>query len=130
MQLAVKVEQAEIVGRERLLDPAVVEHDLVGRVGLQVDQRAHHDAGLEEAQVAVVVPVEQALIAAAVLVVVGQVELVGVRHRRDDAAGGNLPRDQRADERAVAQAVDLFDHGAGQGADVDVLGRPFRSSAR
>jgi len=35
MQLAVKVHQAEFVGRKRLLDPAVTEHDLVGRVGLQ-----------------------------------------------------------------------------------------------
>jgi len=28
MQLAVKVQQAEIVGRKRLLDPAVAEQDL------------------------------------------------------------------------------------------------------
>jgi hypothetical protein len=34
MQLAVNVQQAEIVGRKRLLDPAVAEHDLVGREGV------------------------------------------------------------------------------------------------
>jgi hypothetical protein len=69
-------------------------------------------------------PLEQALVPAQVLVVVRDVELVGMLHRRDDAAGRDFGRDQGADERAVAQTVDLLDRGRGQGADIDMLGRP------
>ena len=65
------------------------------------------------------------LVAAAVLVVVRHVEFVGVLHGRHDAALRDLGRNQRANHRAVAQAVDLPDHVGRQGVDVDMLGRPL-----
>jgi hypothetical protein len=64
----------------------------------------------------------QAVIAAEVPVVMRDVELVGVLHRRDHRAGVDLLENGAADDRAVPQAIDPGGDVARQLAQIDVLG--------
>ena len=121
VQFTVKVEHAKFVAYKGPLDFAVAKHHLVGGVRLQVDERAHYRTKRHETQVAVIVLAVQALVAAEILVVVRQVQLVSVRHGRDHVVCVKVLQDGLSDDGALAQRVDLRDDLVGQVADIFVF---------